>query len=255
MDFDDATAARPETLDQAEGRRRSTPAVTSGMVSATRARVAEALSRPDGRQAGQDILGILRASPAEARPAPVVAAPVAAAPIVTAPPAPVEPLRKRPEPTPEPVRPERTATPAGVSTTVRFPPKKGARRLMGTVLVLVLLATAGAGYLAYDQPGPVTTGLAATLGVLLLVTWAVRAGTPLTRMAVKGGQLDIRQGGLHLKFDLSSHYTPIEVQGTPGQRDWRVLFGRGTMRPFVVDSSIVDPNDFMEVLWRYRPAE
>ena len=89
--------------------------------------------------------------------------------------------------------------------------------------------------------------------MLLLVTWAIRAGTPLTRMAVKGGQLEIRQGGLHLKFDLSSHYTPIEVQGTPGQRDWRVLFGRGTMRPFVVDSSIVDANDFMEVLSRYRP--
>ena len=138
---------------------------------------------------------------------------------------------------------------------MRFPPKKGARRLMGTVLVLVLPRDRRRRLPRLRQPGPVTIGIAATLGVLLLVTWAVRAGTPLTRMAVKGGQLEVRQGGLHLKFDLSSHYTPIEVQGTPGQRDWRVLFGRGTMRPFVVDSSIVDPNDFMDVLWRYRPAE
>ncbi len=136
---------------------------------------------------------------------------------------------------------------------MRFPPKQGVRRLMGAVLLLVLLATAGAGYLAYDRPGPVSTGMAATLAVLLLVTWAVRAGTPLTVMTVEGGQLEILQGGLHLKFDLSSHYTPIDVQGTPGQRGWRVLFGRGAMPPFVVDASIVDANEFMALLRRYRP--
>lgn len=200
--------------------------------------------RPDSRQAEQDILGILRAAPVAA------AAPAAPAAPVASPPA-SAPARILPPVTKD--EPDEPGEPTGRSTTVEFKPKKGPRLVMGTVLVLVLLATAGAGYLAYERPSPVTIGIAATLVVLLLVVWAVRAGTPLTRMAVKGGLLDIKQGGLHVKFDLSSHYTPIEVQGTPGQRDWRVLFGRGTLPAFVVDSTMVDPHHFMDVLARYRP--
>ncbi len=227
MEIDDVSA-RPNRVEPAEGRRRATPAVASRRLDATSERVTEALSRSDGRRAGQDILGILGTAPVAA---------------------------STPAPTPVPaaVRREHPSNQDGVPTTVEFPPKRGVRRLMGTVLVLVLLATAGAGYLAYDRPGPVSTGITATLGVLLLVTWAVRAGTPLTLMTVKGGQLEVRQGGLHLKFDLSSHYTPIEAQGAPGQRDWRVLFGRGSMPPFVVDASIVDAHEFMALLRRYRP--
>ena len=156
----------------------------------------------------------------------------------------------------KPERPPRrphAAAPTGVPTAVEFPPKRGARRLMGAVALIVLAATGAAAYLAYDDPTILTIGVTATLAVLLLVVWAIRAGTPLTEMSVKGGQLEVRQGGLHLKFDLASHYTPIRVQGRPGRPGWRVLFGRGTTEPFVVDSSIVDPRTFMEVLDSYRP--
>lgn len=152
-----------------------------------------------------------------------------------------------------PGRHVRTAAEVGPSTAVTFPPKRGARRLMSIVVLMVLVAAAGAGYLAYDRPTSLSIGIAATMGALLLVTWAIRAGTPLTRLSVEGGQLDVRQGGLHLKFDLSSQFTPVEVQGTPGHRDWRVLFGRGAELPFVVDASLVDPTSFMDVLQRYRP--
>jgi hypothetical protein len=211
--YDDA-AARPDTQDRAAGRRRAEPTAAPG--------------RPDAHRAGRDVIGVLLAQPAAAS----QAAPVAVA---------------------TPVRRRRTAPPVGESTTVRFAPKRGARRVMGAVILLVLGATGGAAYLAYDEPTTLTVGVAATLGVLLLVIWGIRAGTPLTRMVVTGGQLEVKQGGLHLKFDLTSRYTPIEVQGIPGRRSWRVLFGRGMMRPFIVDSSIVDAKAFMEVLLRYRP--
>ncbi len=238
MEIDDVSA-RPNRVELAEGRRRATPAVTSRRPDATSERVAEALSRSDGRRAGQDILGILGTAPG-------------AAPEAT--PTPTPTPTTAPTTVPVAVPREHPSAQVGVPTTVELPPKRGVRRLMGTLLVLVLLATAGAGYLAYHRPGPVSTGITATLGVLLLVTWAVRAGTPLTLMTVKGGQLEVRQGGLHLKFDLSSHYTPIDVQGAPGQRDWRVLFGRGSMPPFVVDASIVDADAFMALLTPYRPG-
>jgi hypothetical protein len=227
--YDDATT-RPEPSGQPEGRRRAAP------------------PRPDGHQAGEDILGILRSSPTATRPAPVVAAPPVARPTF-------DPTPELPEPAPVQKErlPERMAEATGESTTVDFTPKKGARRVMSTALALVLIAAVGAGLRAYNEPTALTIGIAATLGVLLLVIWGVRAASPLTLMTVKGGQLEVKQGGLHLKFDLSSHYTPIEVQGAPGRRDWRVLFGRGTLPPFVVDATMVDAAAFMDVVERYHP--
>ena len=211
------------------------------------------------RRAKPDRVKPARGRPARGRPARVKPGRAKPARVKRAPRPPAEPaVVEQPPPAQAaapPARPQRTAPAVGVSTTVRFPPKRGARRLMGAVVLIVLVGAAGAGYLAYDDPSTLSIGIAGTLAVLLLVTWAVRTGTPLTRMAVKGGQLDVRSGGLHLKFDLTSHYTPIEVRGTPGRRGWRVLFGRGTTQPFVVDSSIVDPKEFMEVLRRYRPEQ
>ena len=61
------------------------------------------------------------------------------------------------------------------------------------------------------------------------------------------------QGGRRFVFDLSGGYTPIQVVGSPGDRDWRVLFLRRNEDPFVVDSSMVDPHEFMDVLHHYLP--
>jgi hypothetical protein len=70
---------------------------------------------------------------------------------------------------------------------------------------------------------------------------------------VHAGQLEVVQGGGRFVFELASGYTPIEVVGAPGDRNWKVLFVRRNMDPFVIDSSMVDPQEFMEVLRRYRP--
>jgi hypothetical protein len=226
------------------GKRTSASAGTPGR------RRAAPSARPDAHRAGLDVVGALMDEPTPAAPK-VDDAETAVQPAV-APPPPAPPAEPTP-PAPEVKRP-RAAQPTGVSTEVRFPPKRGSRQLMDAVVLLVLVATALAAYVAYDDPNTFTIGAAATTGVLLLVVWAIRAGTPITYMTVKGGQLEVKQGGLHLKFDLTSHYAPIQVQGTPGRRGWRVLFGRGTMRPFVVDSSMVDPRTFTEVLESYRPV-
>jgi hypothetical protein len=194
---------------------------------------AEALARPHAHRAGWDVVGALRDL--------------------------AEPAPPADEPSSEPVSPRappRHAAPAvetGVSTNVVFKPKVRAREILGTGLLASFLATLVAAYLAYDDPTNQTVGIAATLGVLTLVIWAARATSPITTMSVIAGQLKVRIRGQRHVFDLTSHYTPIEVQGNAGRRGWRVLFGRGTMPPFVVDSSIVDARHFMEVLRRYRP--
>lgn len=144
--------------------------------------------------------------------------------------------------------------PAGPSTNVDFTPRTRARRVVGLALLLALSGAAVAVYAVYRDRTTLTIGLAVTLGVLVLIIWAVRAGSPPPRLSVRAGQLEVVQAGGRFVFDLSGDYTPIEVIGSPGDRSWKVLFLRRNMDPFVIDSSMVDPHEFTEVLRRYQRA-
>lgn len=152
-----------------------------------------------------------------------------------------------------PNRPAQPAPAADGSGNIVFPPRTGLRRLAGLVLLLVLAAAAVAAYVAYDRPTTFAVGIAVTLGVLALVVWAVRAGSTTARLTVVAGQLEVVTGDGRFVFDLKSSYTPIEVDGEPGVRGWRVLFHRRGMAPFVIDSTMVDPAEFMRVLRHHRP--
>lgn len=143
--------------------------------------------------------------------------------------------------------------PAGASTNVDFAPRTGARALLGLLLLIALAGAVGAGYAAYRDPTTLTTGLAGTLVVLVLVLWAIRASSPVAHLSVHAGQLEVVQGGGRFVFELAGSFTPIEVVGMPGDRHWKVLFLRRNMDPFVIDSSMVDPREFMDMLRHYRP--
>ncbi len=178
----------------------------------------------------------------EPNPEPAPAAVAESTPAVAAVPDPVEP--------PAP----RATTPAGASTDVDFAPRIRARRIVGWLLLLALAGLIVTGVLAAQDPTTLTVGLAATLLVLTLALWAIRASSPIARLSVHGGQLEVLQGGGRFVFELSEvGYTPIDVVGAPGDRNWKVLFLRRNMDPFVIDSSMVDPHAFMEMLRRYRP--
>ncbi|GAB3776293.1 hypothetical protein FB382_000062 [Nocardioides ginsengisegetis] len=178
-----------------------------------------------------------------AEPLPQAAAPEAA---------PAEPAaQSAPEPPPahEP-EPEQDVIP-GV---VEFAPRTGTRRLVALLLLVCVAATAVAAYVAYLDRTTPAIGIAAALALLTMVVWGVRAGAATAHLTVRGGQLEIVRGGGRNVFDLASHYTPIDVIGEPGDRNWRVLFHRRSMSPFVVDASMVDPAEFTRVLRHYRPT-
>jgi hypothetical protein len=137
---------------------------------------------------------------------------------------------------------------------VEFAPRTRVRRLVGLLLLAALAATALAAYDAWQGRTSTSIGVAATLGVLTAIIWAARAGSAVARLTVSGGQLEIMRGGSRHRFDLASSYAPIEVVGEPGSRGWKVLIARRGMAPYVIDSSMVDPTEFMRVLRHYRPA-
>lgn len=146
----------------------------------------------------------------------------------------------------------RTGPQVGPSLNVEFEPKIAARRVIGLLLLVALIVTAGAAYLAYEDPRPLTLGAAGTLLAVTLVLYAVRAGSTPTLVAIRSGQLEVTRGKTHEVFDLTSRFTRIEVVGKPGGRGWKVLFGRFGRDPLVINSSIVDPKKFTAELERYR---
>lgn len=128
--------------------------------------------------------------------------------------------------------------------------------LMLATLVLTVLATA----VAYGDPRPVTIGLVLLLVAVLLLTWRFRSRRSTATVIATGSRLEVVGDGSRHVFDLSRRDNPVDVIGLPGDRQWRVLFHRRGMAPYVVDASMVDPTAFMRVLHAersevtYRPS-
>lgn len=137
---------------------------------------------------------------------------------------------------------------------VTFTPRTTARAMVGVALAISVVGALLGSHLAYREPDSTTLGIAVTLWVLVGIVWAVRSGTSVTRMSVRGGHLVVLHRGTRLTFDLTSPLTPIEVHGKPGRASWKVVFRRGDMSPFVIDHTMVDGPEFMRVLRYYRPS-
>jgi len=197
----------------------------------------------DTADAARGLIAASRAAaPVEARPSrfsrQVPAATVAPAPLVAEAPVAVE------TPIPPPME---------MPSVYEFAALKTSRRFLTLVLLGGLVTSVYVDYVAYATRDTVAMGVAAMITFGTLVIWGVRAGASVTRLTVRSGQLEIvRQGG-RIVFDLTSHYTPIEIVGKPGSKKWKVHFLRRGMAPVTVDSTMVDGKDFMRILGYFRP--
>ncbi|XBB65515.1 hypothetical protein ABFU82_15500 [Nocardioides sp. WV_118_6] len=149
--------------------------------------------------------------------------------------------------------PEEHRNALNATTDADFPERSGIRRTMTILLLVVLAGTAAAAYAAATAPTTATVGVAATLGFLLLVVWAVRASCTTTKLTIRRGQLTLRRGGHTEVVEVGSPYTPIAIVGEPGHRRWTVLIEREGLPLIVVTRSMVDPFWFTTVLYRLRP--
>ncbi len=150
----------------------------------------------------------------------------------------------------DPVTGRRVVDPSVYS--VEFKTRAGGRRFMGLLLLAGLAATAYLGWRAYDEQTTTSYGIAATVAALTIVFWAAWASTPVSHLHVHGGVLEAQRAGQTERFDLTSHYTVIRVQGTARSGRWKVLIDRPQRAPFVIDKTMVDPKAFMQVLHAYH---
>lgn len=115
------------------------------------------------------------------------------------------------------------------------------------VFLVAILSLANNGFLSLFSIGSL---LAA--GLLTRAAWATRI-VPV-EVWVDRGVVLVRRGDASLNFDLSSDSLRCDINGVPGDLDWRVRFYRRGLEPCDIDASMVDADAFMEQLRRYRPG-
>lgn len=153
--------------------------------------------------------------------------------------------------------PERDITQAPTSPkappgVVQFQRRRSTRQLLGMSALLCFLGTIGTGFLAWETRGTTEIAVAGTLGVMTLILWSAFSTAAPATLTIDRGLLDIVSKESRHRFDLASPYTEITVRGRPGKRNWQVQIHRRSMKPYVIDSSMVDPEEFQPVLEHYR---
>lgn len=115
------------------------------------------------------------------------------------------------------------------------------------VFLVALLSLANNGFLSLFSLGALLAS-----GLLARAAWRTRV-VPV-EVWVEEGVVQVRRGDQALTFDLTSETTRLEVSGDTDDTHWRVRFYRRALDPFDVDATMVDPEEFMAVLRRYRPG-
>ena len=115
------------------------------------------------------------------------------------------------------------------------------------VFLVALLSLANNGFLNLFSLGALLAS-----GLLARAAWRTRV-VPV-EVWVEEGIVQVRRGDQALAFDLTNETTRLEVSGDTDDTHWRVRFYRRALDPFDVDATMVDPEEFMALLRRYRPG-
>lgn|GEM_PF-2215719 len=115
------------------------------------------------------------------------------------------------------------------------------------VFLVALLSLANNGFLNLFSLGALLAS-----GLLGRAAWRTRV-VPV-EVWVEEGVVQVRRGDQALSFDLTNAATRLEVSGDTDDTHWRVRFYRRALDPFDVDATMVDPEEFMALLRRYRPG-
>lgn len=92
------------------------------------------------------------------------------------------------------------------------------------------------------------------LGVAGALAWAaVQTRVARVSVDVVDGVVLVVEGDTTRRFDLRNDSIKVDVQGSPGDAYWRVRFYRRALDPVDVDDTMVDPQQFMDLLRDYRP--
>jgi hypothetical protein len=92
------------------------------------------------------------------------------------------------------------------------------------------------------------------LGLACLLAYlAFQSRVERFEVSVSRGMVYIDSSSNSYRFDLRQPTTEVEMTGQPGEPGWQVRFLRRHLDPFTVNSTMVDPVEFVRQLREWRP--
>ena len=117
-----------------------------------------------------------------------------------------------------------------------------------------VLVAAGVAVQAALADGLFTARAAIASGIALLLVWVLaQRRARVTEVYLEDGVVHIEGRESHVRFDLANPTVRLELAGSPADRDWKVLFLRRSLPPFVVDRRLADPELFTAAVRQWRP--
>jgi len=125
------------------------------------------------------------------------------------------------------------------------------------VFVGVLLTATLIGALASLVFAVVNQSIAAVValvvcGILAVIFRGALMSSGLTTVDLKGSTLKVRSEGELNVFNLADPSHRVEVAGTPGNSDWKVVLESIDHRELVLTAAHVNPNEFHTIVTHYR---
>ena len=163
-------------------------------------------------------------------------------------PAAVVTVHRDPEPEPPTItRPESAPERQPLQAPTRLSP-------VTVVLTGVALIAAAVAVQAALADGLFTVRAAIASGIALLFVWVLlQRRARVTEVYLEDGVVHVEGRERHVRFDLGNPNVRLELVGSPGDRDWQVLFLRRSLPPFVVDRRLADPELFTRAVRQWRP--
>ena len=96
-------------------------------------------------------------------------------------------------------------------------------------------------------------GFAMIITTVVLAYAAARTRVGAIEIDIASGVVYIKKGETSYRFDLRHDNTHLDMDGQPGDTYWQVRFHRKGMDDFVVDGSMVNPEEFVRRLREHRP--
>ena len=154
------------------------------------------------------------------------------------------------EPEPEPptiTRPETAPERQPLQQPARLSP-------VTVVLAGIALIAAGVAVQAALADGLFTARAAIAAGIALVLVWILlQRRARVTEVYLEDGVVHVEGRESHVRFDLGNPNVRVELAGSPEDRDWKVLFLRRSLPPFVVNRKLADPELFTEAVRQWRP--
>jgi hypothetical protein len=142
--------------------------------------------------------------------------------------------------------------PEGVPDNAHWVEHRKPRVFVGVLLTAALLGALASLVLAVVNQSIVAVGALVVCAIIAVIFRGALMSTGLTTVDLKSSTLKIRKDGELSVFNLADPALRVEMTGTPGSSDWKVVLESVHHKELTLTSANVNPAEFDPIISYYR---